>query len=204
MNTTTLKQNPIIRGFAYAYSAFKSAFINKKAFGKCGRNVTIIAPATIIGYKNIEMGDNIGIGSKSYISALNARFICKGNCSIAEGLTVHTGNHARVVGRFVSSISESNKPRGYDRDIIIEDDVWIGSNVTLLSGVSIGRGATVAAGAVVNKSIPPYCVCGGVPAKVIKFYWTIDEILEHEKKLYSQQSRFTREQLDIIFNNNIL
>ena len=45
------------------------------------------------------------------------------------------------------------------------------------SNVTIGRGSTVAAGAVVNKSVPPYCICGGVPAQVIKFYWTIDQII---------------------------
>ena len=80
--------------------------------------------------------------------------------------------------------------------MIVEEDVWIGANVTLLSGVTIGRGATIAAGAVVNKSIPPYCVAGGVPAKVIKFYWTIDEILEHEKVLYPEEERYSREDLE--------
>ena len=72
--------------------------------------------------------------------------------------------------------------------------------MTLLSGVTIGRGSTVAAGAVVSKSIPPYCICGGVPAKVIKFYGTIDQILEHEAKLYSEEKRYSREELENIFN----
>ena len=98
----------------------------------------------------------------------------------------------------MNEITESNKPEGYDHDVTIEEDVWIGSNVTLLSNVTIGRGTTVAAGAVVNKSMPPYCICGGVPAKVIKFYWTVDQILEHEKKLYSENERYTREQLERI------
>ena len=67
------------------------------------------------------------------------------------------------------------------------------------SGVTVGRGTTVAAGAVVGKSMPPYCICGGVPAKFIKFYWTIDQILEHEAKLYPENERYTREQLEEIF-----
>ena len=79
--------------------------------------------------------------------------------------------------------------------------MWIGSNVTLLSGVTIGRGATVVAGAIVAKSMPPYCVCGGVPAKVIKFYWTIDQILEHEAKLYPKEKRYTRKQLEEFIKN---
>ena len=100
---------------------------------------------------------------------------------------------------FVTDITEANKPKGYDKDVIVEEDVWIGCNVTLLSGVTIGRGTTVAAGAVVAKSMPPYCVCGGVPAKFIKFYWTVDQIIEHEKVLYPENERYTRNQLEEIF-----
>lgn len=148
---------------------------------------------------NIYFGPNVCIGLNAYITAINAKFICKGNCAIAERLTVHTGNHARIVGKFVTDITEANKPLGYDKDVVVEEDVWIGCNVTLLSGVTIGRGSTVAAGAVVSKSMPPYCVCGGVPAKFIKFYWTIDQIMEHEMKLYPENERYSREQLEEIF-----
>ena len=151
--------------------------------------------------KNVFLGPSIGLGPYAYISAVNAKFICKGHCAIAEGLTVHTGNHARVVGMYVTDITEANKPKGYDNDVLVEEDVWIGSNVTLLSGVTIGRGSTVAAGAVVTKSMPPYCLCGGVPARFIKFYWTIDQILEHESKLYSEDKRYTREQLENFFED---
>ena len=100
---------------------------------------------------------------------------------------------------YITDITEENKPKGYDKDVVVEEDVWIGCNVTLLAGVTIGRGSTVAAGAVVSKSMPPYCICGGVPAKFIKFYWTIDQILEHEAKLYSEEERYTREQLENIY-----
>ncbi len=53
--------------------------------------------------------------------------------------------------------------------IIIEDEVWIGNSVRVLSGVRIGKGAIVATGSVVTKDIPPYSVAGGIPAKVIKY-----------------------------------
>ena len=52
--------------------------------------------------------------------------------------------------------------------VIIEDDVWIGRCVTILSGVHVGKGAVIAAGSVVNKDVPPYSVVGGVPARIIK------------------------------------
>jgi len=122
------------------------------------------------------------------------------NSYTARGLNVSTGNHAMVIGRFSRSITEADKPRGLDKIVVVEEDVWIGMNVTLLSGVTIGRGCTVAAGAVVSKSMPPYCVVGGVPAKPIKFIWTIDEILQHESMLYPEEERYTREELDEIFS----
>ena len=56
----------------------------------------------------------------------------------------------------------------YDQPVVIEDDVWVGANVTILKGVTIGHGSVVAAGAVVTKSCPPYSIIGGVPAKVLK------------------------------------
>ena len=59
---------------------------------------------------------------------------------------------------------------------IIEDDVWIGCNATILQGVKIGTGAIVAAGAVVTKDVPPYAIVGGVPAKIIKYRFTEEQI----------------------------
>jgi acetyltransferase-like isoleucine patch superfamily enzyme len=194
-----LKQNYLIRGVFFSLSRIKSFFVSKSKFAQCSDNVIITPPIYVGNFKNIYFGDGVCLGAHAHISATNARFICKGHCAIAENLTVHTGNHARVVGRFVSTITEADKPTGYDQDIIVEEDVWIGSNVTLLAGISIGRGTTVAAGAVVSKSMPPYCICGGVPARFIKFYWNIDQILEHELKLYPKNKRFSREQLEVIF-----
>ena len=55
-----------------------------------------------------------------------------------------------------------------NQPVVIEDDVWVGANVTILKGVTIGHGSVVAAGAVVTKSCPPYSIIGGVPAKVLR------------------------------------
>ena len=53
--------------------------------------------------------------------------------------------------------------------IVVGDDVWIGAGATVLSNVTIGQGAVIAAGAVVAKSVEPYAIVGGVPAKVLKY-----------------------------------
>lgn len=194
-----LKNNLFLRGLCFSMRTIGNFFVICRNFAQCADNVIITPPTRVGNYKNVYLGEKVCIGANAYISALNAKFICKGNCAIAENLTVHTGNHARVVGTFVSDITESTKPKGLDEDVIVEEDVWIGCNVTLLSGVTIGRGSTVAAGAVVAKTMPPYCICGGVPAKVIRFYWTIEQILEHEAKLYEESQRYTREQIEEIF-----
>lgn len=189
----SLKNNRFIRGLYFFYRYFFGR--RKASFGSIGECVILNPPYSFGNTANIFLGNHIGIGSNAFISATNAKFIVEGNCAIAEGLTVHTGNHAQVLGKFVTDITETNKPDGYDKDVVIERDVWIGCNVTLLSGVTIGRGSIVAAGAVVNKSCPPYSIIGGVPAKVIKFRWSIEEILKHELRLYAPTDRLSEEDL---------
>ncbi len=56
-----------------------------------------------------------------------------------------------------------------EKEIVIEDDVWIGAKATILGGVTIGRGAVIAAGSVVTKDVEPYAIVGGVPAKIIRY-----------------------------------
>lgn len=167
-------------------------------FGFLGKDVSISTDSFLSNPKNVYLYGNNGLKS-AIILTTNARFIMKKNSGASYGLKVSTGNHARIVGIPYRCITEAIKPKGLDHDVVVEEDVWMGMNVTLLNGVIIGRGATIGAGAVVTKSVPPYCVCAGVPAKVIKFYWTIEQILLHEEKLYPKEQRYTRAQLDEIF-----
>jgi acetyltransferase-like isoleucine patch superfamily enzyme len=60
--------------------------------------------------------------------------------------------------------------------IIVEDDVWIGTEAFILSGITIGRGAVVAAKAVVAKDVPPYAIVSGNPASIIKYRFSEDTI----------------------------
>lgn len=195
-----IKNNSFIRGI-YCLCQQYFGNLNKKKLGYCGEKVNLFPPLDIIGNENVFL---YGLNKieKATISTPLAKFVMKYGSAAAEGLCVHTGNHMRLIGKNYRTITNQDKivsDRVWDKDVIVEENVWIGCNVTLLSGVIIGRGTTIAAGAVVAKSMPPYCVCGGVPAKFIKFYWTIDQILEHESKLYPENERYTREQLEEIF-----
>ncbi len=65
-------------------------------------------------------------------------------------------------------------PSGYY--VEIGNDVWIGSHARLKMGVHIGDGAVIGAGAVVTKDVPPYAIVGGVPAKIIRYRFSQDQI----------------------------
>lgn len=92
---------------------------------------------------------------------------------------VHIGSHVNLAQNItVSGLSHNYQDVDIRIDeqgvstalITIEDDVWVGANAVILSGVTIGKHSVVAAGSVVSRSIPPYSVCAGIPAKVIKQY----------------------------------
>jgi len=67
-----------------------------------------------------------------------------------------------------TSLPMREQPLTSKGDIIIEDNVWLGLNVSVMDGVTIGKGAIIGAGAVVTKDIPANAIAGGVPARVIK------------------------------------
>lgn len=89
------------------------------------------------------------------------------------GNHVHLGQNVVVTG-LNHNFEDVNAPIDEQgvrtAPIVIEDDVWIGASAVVLAGVTIGVHSVVAAGSVVNQSIPPYSVCAGVPARVVKQY----------------------------------
>lgn len=157
-------------------------------------------PEKIFLYKNT----NVYAHAKFIISpkGKDGRFVMKDNSGAAEGLTVITGNHHRLVGILFKELMLT-RTEDEDRDVIVEEDVWIGANVTLLSGVKIGRGATVGANSVCFKNVPPYSIVMGNPAKVIGFNYTPEEIIEHEKVLYDENDRLSIEKIQKIFIRNM-
>lgn len=125
-----------------------------------GKNVTI-EPYVDFSYGMVRLGDNSGFGAHSRVSCC---FVGK-DVMIGSNLTIIPRDHC---------IERTDIPmirQGFTKiqPIIIDNDVWIGDNVTILKGVHVHSHSVIAAGAVVNRDVPEYAIVGGVPAKVIKY-----------------------------------
>lgn len=83
--------------------------------------------------------------------------------SIAPNVVIIGANHV-----FADPNKTIKSQGSTSKGIVIEDDVWIATNSSILDGVTIGKGSVVAAGAVVNKDVPPYSVVGGDSCKNTK------------------------------------
>lgn len=167
----------------------------RKEIARIGKSSSLSYPFIIQGAQNIYIEEHCNIRANAVLTAINAKIVFKRWSGAAPYLYVSTGNHRMLPGRFYRSVTDLEKGEGYDADVIINEDVWIASRVTLLKGVNIGRGAIIAAGAVVNKDVLPYSVVGGVPARFIKFKWSLKQVLEHEKVLYEEDERFSIDEL---------
>ena len=196
-----MKLKEKIKNIHYALYSFLNTYIqslDKTKYGKCGKNVVFQPPIMVTKPQNVYLGDNVNIfGNSQLIISTNGRFIMKKNSGAAQGLTVVTGNHTvkPTIGVWHKEvIQDSSTDR--DTDIIVEEDVWIAANVTLLPGAIIGRGAIVGAGSVCRNFVPPYSIVMGNPAKVVSFKYTPNEIIEHERNLYPEQERLSLEYLE--------
>ena len=136
-------------------------------------------------FDTIEIGDDVYIGRGAKISAAHAIIRIGSKVMFGPNVLIRGGNHnTEVIGKYMFDVKE--KRDFDDEDVFISDDVWVGGNSTILKGVKIGRGSIVAAGAVLTKSFPPYTIIGGVPAKVIKYRFSYNQVSEHETLLYGK------------------
>lgn len=121
-------------------------------------------------------GDNLTVNNYSYVTpktslADNVNFNgmkIQGTANVSIGSNFHSGIDCMII---TDSHNYEGEAIPYDetvisRDVLIEDNVWIGNRVIILPGVCIGEGAIIQAGSVVVKDIPKYAIAGGHPAKV--------------------------------------
>jgi maltose O-acetyltransferase len=134
----------------------------KRLFRACGQRVNVERGANFYTGWEIEIGDDssLGIG-------------CIVPYDLKVGKDVMMGPYVIIVGENHKSDRRDLPMRlqGYHQypPVRIEDDVWIGARVIILPGLRIGKGAIIGAGAVVTKDVPPYAICAGNPARVIKY-----------------------------------
>ena len=132
----------------------------------------------------IYMGDNIYIAPKFHISARNLRI--GNNVMIGPNLLLECDDHTfRNVGKTIWSTHLEERNIGF---VTIEDDVWIGGNVTILKNVIIGEGCIIGAASLITKSLPPYSVCFGIPCRPVKTRFNVEELVRHLPLVNSQYS----------------
>ena len=141
---------------------------------RIGERCEIFGTLQSMGKGKITIGDHCAVYNRSIIGSVNS--ISIGNCVVISN-QVHiydNNNHPTS-----PSVRRKMCMEGFHTDawrwehavskpIVIEDDVWIGENATILKGVTIGRGSVVACCSVVTKDVPPYTIVAGNPARVVK------------------------------------
>jgi len=162
-------------------------FLYRSRFARCGKKIVIPQGCQIRTFRNITLGDNVGLGFNSQVYAygddneyieignnvflnsnvmINAdkggKIVIGNDIMIGPNVVLRSCNH-NFSKRDIPIIKQGHKA-GF---IIIKDDVWIGANVVILADVVIGKGSIVAAGSVVTKNVEEYTIVAGVPAKKI-------------------------------------
>ncbi len=108
--------------------------------------------------KNIHIGENVFINSSCHFQDQGGIYLGN-NVLVGHNVTFATINHEE---------NPENRASMILKPIVVEDNVWIGSDSTILQGVTIGKGAIIAAGSVVTRDVEPRTTVGGVPARFIK------------------------------------
>ena len=169
---------------------FNKLFIEpgiKKGFSSCGEMVKIGSGCELKPLKNITVGSHTEIGPRALFWTTRAKICVGDNVIFGPNVTIITGNHpTNIVGRTINSIKDDEKPLDCDQDVLIDDDVWIGCNSTILKGVHIHEGAVIAAGSVLTRDVPPFEIWGGVPARKIKDRFTPKQVKQHVEIIQSK------------------
>lgn len=149
-------------------------------------------PAVVIPLGKHSYGQPEVVGVMPFVKYLSAGSSIGNFCSLSSGLkfvfySKHSVNWVSTYpfAAFYDSWKMNNEfynkgiidvSKIKPNPIIIENDVWIATNVTVKEGVRIGNGAVVAMNSLVTKDVPPYAIVGGNPARVIRYRFTEKQI----------------------------
>lgn len=129
-------------------------------------------------------GTNITIGEHSYIN-MNCSFIDDGKITIGKAVMLGANVAIATVGH---PIKPDMRKYMYTDPVVIEDNCWIGANVTICPGVTIGKNSVIGAGSVVTKDIPANVVAVGSPCKVLREIGERDEIYYYKDKKFADSA----------------
>lgn len=154
----------LIREMAYKFGYFIHDHVAPRSQIHTEGNPRIHPTASLRCGYNIYLGKNSRINQYCCVWASeNSRIIIGANVLMGPGVKIFSSNYTSTdteVPMILQPFVEKN--------IVIENDVWLGSNSIIVAGVKIGKGSIITAGSVVTKDIPEYVVAGGIPAKFIK------------------------------------
>lgn len=139
-----------------------------------GNKVSIGSGTTLTSWKltpnhnggQIIIDDYVSIGEDAHITATTLIHIGK-NVLMGKKVLITDNAHGESTADMLD-LAPTKRPLYSRGPVYIGDNVWIGEKVSIMPGVRIGNGCIIAANSVVTRDIPPYCVAGGIPAKVIK------------------------------------
>lgn len=146
---------------SYAYNIHEHVAWRTKINAK--KNIRVHPTASIRNAQNIYIGENSHININCCVwPGADSKIILGDNLLMGPGCSLQAANHGTDRDSVMMTQERTQK------DIVIGNDCWLGSNVTITAGVHIADGCIIAAGAVVTKDITePYSIVGGVPAKII-------------------------------------
>ncbi|MHC5184451.1 MAG: acyltransferase [Planctomycetota bacterium] len=187
-----------VPGLIYYYSGrvFRKMQMRllRPLFKSYGKNFIFDPSGSFYTYGTITVGDDVYIGPFARLVSTESTITIGNKVMFGPHVIIMGGDHNTTQkGRFSRDVHE--KLPENDLPVVIEDDVWVGARVTILKGVNVGRGAIIAAGSLVSKNVPPYTIVAGVPARLVKCRWGVDDILEHEALLYPKEERFTKDDI---------
>lgn len=100
-------------------------------------------------------------------------------CSIAPGVKIGQAKHSvSYITTYNAIVSVNTGYKMFEKPTIIGNDVWIGANAVIMQGIRVGDGAVIGAGAVVTHDVPAYAVVVGVPARILRYRFSEEQIAE--------------------------